>query len=54
MTDSLYLLRCFGLGVHLEDLKYLSEGDITGMLIESANDQVKYMEVATQEDIDNF
>lgn len=54
MTVSLYLLRCFQIGLHMADLEALNYGDVIDMMIESANDDVEYKQMATQEDFDRF
>lgn len=54
MTISLYMLRCFQMGLHMADLEALESGDVIDMMIESANDGVEYKQLATQEDFDRF
>ena len=48
------MLRAFQLGLTLEQLDELTEGDIINLLIEQANDYEKYDYIATQDDIDKF
>ena len=50
----LYLNMTKALGLALEDLVILDYGQIMDMLIEKGNDQAKYKEWATQEDMDRF
>ena len=54
MTTPLFLLRCVQLGIHISELELLSIGMVNDMYVESANDEVKYARVASQEDFDNF
>ena len=54
MTTPLFLLRCVQLGLNMKDLDLLSIGLINDMYAESRNDDVKYKEIATQEDMDRF
>lgn len=54
MTTPLFLLRCVQLGISMRDMELLSIGLINDMYSESRNDEWKYAEVATQEDIDRF
>ena len=54
MTTPLFLLRCIQLGLSMVDLELLSIGLINDMYAESRNDDVKYKEIATQEDFDKF
>lgn len=54
MTVGLYMLRCFQAGLHMSDLEQLNYGDVLDMFIESANDNVEYKALATQEDFDRF
>lgn len=54
MTTPLFLLRCVQLGLSIADLELLSIGLINDMYIESRNDEHKYAELATQEDMDRF
>ena len=54
MTTPLFLLRCVQLGLSMADLELLSIGLINDMYSESRNDDYKYAELATQEDIDRF
>lgn len=54
MTISLYMLRCFQLGLHMADLEALNMGDVIDMMVESANDSAEYRQLATQEDFDRF
>jgi len=54
MTTPLFLLRCVQLGLTMQDLELLSMGLINDMYAESRNDECKFAEVATQEDMDKF
>lgn len=48
------MLRCAELGLSDEALSGMTMGMVYDMLIEQANDQVKYNLKATQEDIEAF
>jgi len=54
MTIGLYLLRAFQIGLHMADLEALSYGQVIDMMTESANDEAKYNQLATQADFDRF
>lgn len=54
MTTALFLLRCVQLGLSIRDLELLSIGIINDMYAESRNDECKFAQVATQEDMDKF
>ncbi len=54
MTTPLFLLRCVQLGISMADMELLSIGIINDMYAESRNDECKYAELATQEDMDKF
>lgn len=54
MTTPLFLLRCVQLGISMADMELLSIGLINDMYSESRNDECKYAEIATQEDMDRF
>lgn len=54
MTTPLFLLRCVQLGLSMQDLELLSIGLINDMYAESRNDECKYAQRATQEDMDKF
>lgn len=54
MTTPLFLLRCVQLGISMGDMELLSIGLINDMYAESRNDEWKYREQATQEDMDLF
>ena len=54
VTTALFVLRAIQAGLTLDDLDYLEHGFIADMLTESANDNCKYQQLATQEDFDNF
>ena len=50
MTTPLFLLRCIEIGISIRDLDLLT----IGMVMDKANDDVKYQQIATQEDFDKF
>jgi len=52
MTTPLFLLRCLQIGLSLSDLDLLTIGLVNDMYCESRNDDYKYSEIATQEDMD--
>ena len=52
MTTPLFLLRCLQIGLSLGDLDLLTIGLVNDMYCESRNDDYKYGEIATQEDMD--
>ena len=54
MTTPLFLLRCVQLGLSMADLEMLSIGLINDMYAESRNDDCKYAQIATQEDLTDF
>ena len=54
MTTPLFLLRCVQLGISMSDMELLSIGLINDMYSESRNDEWKYCEIGTQEDMDLF
>ena len=54
MTTPLFLLRCVQLGLSIRDLDLLTIGMVNDMYAESGNDEFKYRELASQEDMDNF
>ncbi len=54
MTTALFVLRAIQAGLTLSDLDNLEHGFIADMLTELANDDCKYQQLATQEDMDNF
>lgn len=54
MTTPLFLLRCVQLGITMTDTERLSIGIIDNMYAESRNDEWKYCELGTQEDMDRF
>lgn len=54
MTTPLFLLRCVQLGLSMADLELLSIDLINDMYAESKNDDCKYAQIATQENIDRF
>lgn len=54
MTTPLFLLRCVQIGLSIRDLDLLTIGMVNDMYAESGNDEYKYREIASQEDMDNF
>ena len=54
MNVALFTLRALQVGLTLEDLDYLSYGQVNDIVVESMNDGEKYEYVATQEDFDKF
>lgn len=54
MTTPLFLLRCVQLGISIRDLDLLSIGLVNDMYAESSNDDYKYLQLASQEDMDRF
>lgn len=54
MTTPLFLLRCVEVGISIQDLDLLSIGIVLDMWTEKANDDMKYEQVAQQEEFDNF
>jgi hypothetical protein len=54
MTTPLFLLRCTEIGISIRDLELLSIGLVLDIWTEKANDDVKYDQIATQEDFDRF
>ena len=54
MTTPLFLLRCIEIGISIRDLDLLTIGIVMDIWTEKANDDVKYQQIATQEDFDKF
>ena len=54
MTTPLFLLRCVEVGISIQDLDLLTIGIVLAMWTEKANDDMKYEQVAQQEDFDKF
>ena len=54
MTTRLFLLRCVEVGISIQDLDLLTIGIVLDMWTEKANDDMKYEQVAQQEDFDKF
>ena len=54
MTTPLFLLRCVQIGLSIRDLALLTIGMVNDMYAGSGNDDFKYRELASQEDMDNF
>lgn len=54
MTTPLFMLRCIELGVSVRDLELLSIGLVLDIWTERSNDDVKYKQVAGQEEFDKF
>lgn len=49
----MYFLRCKQIGLTESELILMDYGEVTDMMVESANDHEKYDYLATQEDMDN-
>lgn len=54
MTEALFHLRCVQIGLSMADLECLSMGACFDMFTESANDEVEYVPLADQTDIDRL
>lgn len=54
MTTPLFLLRCVEVGISIQDLDLLTIGIVLDMWTEKANDDMRYEQVAQQEDFDKF
>ncbi len=54
MTTPLFLLRCVQLGISMADMELLSIGLVNDMFVESRNNECRYAEIGTQEDMDRF
>ena len=54
MTTPLFLLRCVEVGISIQDLDLLTIGIVLDMWTEKSNDDMKYEQVAKQEDFDKF
>jgi len=54
MTTALFLLRVFQIGLSQDDLDTLELGTVFDIMTESANDDFKYKQVASQADFDRF
>ena len=54
MTTALFLLRCLEVGLSLRDLDLLTIGMVLDIWTERSNDDVKYSQVAGQEEFDKF
>lgn len=54
MTLGLFLLRCFQMGLRVDDLDNLEAGTVFDMMVESSNDDCDYTPLASQEDFDRF
>lgn len=53
-TAALFLLRAAQIGLTMKDLDEVTVGMVLDMYVEMSNDHVKYAELATQEDMNNF
>ena len=53
-STALILLRCTQLGLSMADLDEITMGMVYEILIEKANDEYEWDELATAEDIANF
>lgn len=54
MSTALFLLRAKQYGFTLEELALMDRGVVYDIMTEASNDEVKYRELATQEDFDKF
>ena len=54
MPTPMFLLRCIEIGISIRDLDLLTIGMMMDIWTEKANDDVKYEQIATQEDFDKF
>lgn len=54
MTTPFFILRCIEIGISIRDLDLLTIGMVMDIWTEKANDDVKYQQIATQEDFDKF
>lgn len=54
MTTPLFLLRCLEVGLSITDLDLLTIGMVMDIWTEKGNDNVKYTQLASQEDFDKF
>lgn len=54
MTTGLFVLRAVQMGLSLDDLDGLEYGAVLDMMTESSNDDIRYSQLATQEDFDKF
>lgn len=53
-NTAVYLLRCAELGLHDNDLEFLTYGMVLDMMTEKSNDTAEYKELAQQNDFDKF
>ena len=53
-NTAVYLLRCAELGLHDNDLEFLTYGMVLDMMTEKTNDTAEYKELAQQNDFDKF
>ena len=54
MTTPLFLLRCAQVGISIQDLDLLTVGLVLDFFTEKNNDDYKWPNMATQEDMDKF
>ena len=48
------MLRCYQLGLSIDDIAAFDYGQIVDLLIEHANDNEEYSDLASQDDFDRF
>lgn len=48
------MLRCFQVGISIDDLERLSMGNVLDIFTEAQNDKFDYKQVASQADMDNW
>jgi len=54
MSVAIFMLRCFQMGIHIDELDDMDSGLIMDMITESGNDNCEYPEIATQDDFERF
>lgn len=54
MTTALFYLRCYELGIGVQDQDELTIGLIMDMITERTNDDYPYQQLADQSDFDAF
>lgn len=54
MSTALFLLRAKQYGYTVEELALMDRGLLYDIMTEAANDEIKYRQLASQEDFDKF
>lgn len=54
MSTALFLLRAKQYGYSIEELSVMERGVLYDIMTEAANDEIKYKQLASQEDFDRF